>query len=436
MKSSTELKQERADLFDEMNAIMETAKAENRDFNEEENTRYDELRSEIEALDSKIERAEQIEADKRRIEEMKMQRNRQRDTRTKDEDKVKKRYSLVRAMYHAARNKPLDGVEKEMQEEAEREAEKANQVIRGIGVPSMLFAPAQRADLTAGVAATAADTIATDLGELIPFLRPRLQVQNLGATMLMDLQGDLELPRKTGETTANWTGETTAATETNPTFEKFKLSPKRLAAFTEYSLQLLRQSSIGVENMVREDLAFATQKAVDLAAINGSGSSNQPTGILNISGISSVAIGTNGGAPTRDHLVDLVAAIDTSNALMGNLSFLTTPGVKGKLMKTKTDAGSGIFVWSEGTSNLIGYNAATSTQVPSNLTKGTGTNLHAILFANWSELIVASWLGLDVIVNPYSRDTEGLIRTTVNSFWDINVRHKESFAAIVDADIS
>ena len=39
-----------------------------------------------------------------------------------------------------------------------------------------------------------------------------------------------------------------------------------------------------------------------LVSLNGSGSSGQPTGIMQTSGIGSVAIGTNGGAITVDKL--------------------------------------------------------------------------------------------------------------------------------------
>ena len=63
--------------------------------------------------------------------------------------------------------------------------------------------------------------------------------------------------------------------------------------------------------------------AIDTAAINGSGSSNQPLGILNTSGIGSVAGGTNGLAPTLDHLLDLKKEVAVDNADVASCGYLT-----------------------------------------------------------------------------------------------------------------
>lgn len=66
-------------------------------------------------------------------------------------------------------------------------------------------------------------------------------------------------------------------------------------------------------------------------------------------------------------------ALAVDNADTGNLAFLTTPGIRGVLKKTKIDAGSGQFVWGQDAQTLNGYRAAVSTQVPSDLTKGSSS---------------------------------------------------------------
>ena len=95
-----------------------------------------------------------------------------------------------------------------------------------------------------------------------------------------------------------WEGENTDNDQSDVTFDTVTLSPKRLGSFVIIGKQLIAQSSISIENLVRSRMNFSIAKAVDTAAINGSGSSNQPLGILGPSGIGSVAIGTNGGVPT------------------------------------------------------------------------------------------------------------------------------------------
>lgn len=109
------------------------------------------------------------------------------------------------------------------------------------------------------------------------------------------------------------------------------LSPKTLGAYTDISRKLLLQSSIDVESFVRDDLATVLGLEIDRVAINGSGSSNQPTGILQTSGIGSVAGGTNGAAPSYANIIDLESQVAVANADVGSLSYLTNPKVRGKL---------------------------------------------------------------------------------------------------------
>ena len=271
---------------------------------------------------------------------------------------------------------------------------------------------------------------------MIPFLDPRLQVEALGATVLTGLAGNLDIPKQSTIATAVWASEVASSTETNPTFAWLQLRPKRLTAFTPISKTLMVQSSFSIEQMVRRDLNRAIRIAWDRAAINGTGTSNQPTGILNMVGTGAVAGGTNGLAPTLSHIIDLETEIALDDADMGSLAYLTTPGIRGRLKKTeKFSSGTGMPVW-EG-SELNGYNAVVSTQVPSNLVKGaSGSVCHAIIFGNWSELILAQWGGLDITVDQYSRAKEAIVELVVHSWVDVGVRHAESFAVMKDALIA
>jgi HK97 family phage major capsid protein len=348
----------------------------------------------------------------------------------REKEKIKRKYSLTRAIHLLANQRKLDGIELEMHQEAVKEVQDRGGAIGGLGVPSLMFE--KRADLVAGTDTAGGHTVPTSTESLIPILRPRMRVESLGATVLSGLSGNLDFPKQDGASVAVWEGETDENAQSDATFKKLTMSPKRVGAFTKFSKQLLAQSSISVENFVRNDLEIAIALAVDAAAINGSGAGNQPTGLLNTTGIGSVAIGANGGAATRNQLVDLESAIAAENADEGVLAFLTTPGVRGALRKTKTDAGSGIFVWGEMANTLLGYNAQVSTQVPSNLTKGSGTNLHAMLFGDFSKLVLGNWAGLDIVIDPYTLATQAMVKVTVNSWWDIMVRYPKAFSAIKD----
>lgn len=429
MFKSDELKQQKEGKVQEMRTLSETATTEKRGFTEEERTKIEALKREIENLNTDIETALFLEKEEKRKADA-LAAQRAKDKGGKDPEKeIVEKFSFVRAIKLAAEGRSLDGAEKEMYDEATKEARESGISLSGtVRVPSFF-----KRDHTVGTNTEGGHTVETSVGELIPFLHPKMQVQGLGATMLTGLTGNLDLPRNDGAPSATWEGENDANAETNATFDKISLSPNRLGAFTDISKQLLIQSSVSIENFIRRELETAIAKAVDVAAINGSGASNQPTGILNTSGIGDVAGGTNGLAPTFDHLVDLESEVAIDNADMGALAYLTTPGIRGKLKKTKIDTGSGIFVWGQNEGGLNGYGAVVSTQVPSTLTKGSSTDCHAIIFGNWNELILAQWGGYDLVVDPYTRSKEALVVLVANSWWDIAVRHAESFAAMKDA---
>ena len=186
-----------------------------------------------------------------------------------------------------------------------------------------------------------------------------------------------------------------------------------------------------VESFVRNDLATSLALAIDSAAINGSGSSNQPTGVLNTSGIGSVVGGTNGAAPDWADIVDLESAVAIDNADMGALGFLTNAATRGKLLQTEKASGTAQYVWSD-SNTLRGYNAAVSNQVPSNGTKGTGTALSSMVFGNWNDLIIGTWGGIDINVDTSTGSASGTVRVVALQDVDIAVRHAESFAAMTD----
>ena len=404
-----------------------------RDLNEDENTEFDLLEEEITSLKAKIDRQTKFDESAKRNAGVHFSNVEQKES--KEVTRAKSEYSLVRAIGLRANGKQLDGVEAEMQQEAESEAKERGVSLEGVSLPSFMM-DLQKRDLTVGTAATAGNLVQTDLGAVVPALRPRLKVAEMGATILSGLVGNLDLPIGNGLASAAWEGENDTTAETTPSTTLLSLRPNRLAAFTDISKQLLSQSSTSVEAWVRAELSNAIARAVDAAAINGSGSSNQPTGILNTAGIGDVAIGTNGGVPTNAALIALETAIAIDNADVENMGYLLTPGVRGVLKNIALGANNAGFIWDGRNSNINGYGAEVSTQVPSTLTKGTTSGTcHAIIMGNFADLVIANWGMVDILVNPYTKAKEGLVELVVNSYWDIGVKHASSFAAIKDATL-
>ena len=352
-------------------------------------------------------------------------------------DRDIRKFSVVRAIRALAEgNRGLAAFEFECSEAVAKRLHKSPQ---GFFVPYDVMTA--KRDLTKGTPTAGGHLVATELlaSSFIELLRNKMMVRRLGAQVLGGLVGDIAVPKQTGGATAYWVGENVDVTESQQTFGQVALSPRTVGTFTDISRKLLIQSSLDVEAFVRNDLATVLALAIDAAAINGAGSgSSQPLGILQTLGIGAVAIGTEGGAPTWSHIVDLETEVSIDNADVGALAYLTNARVRGKLKKTFTNTTYGeIPVWGKGEEpgfgELNGYRAGVSNQVPSNLTKNTGSNLSAIIFGNFSDYIIGEWGAIDILIDPYTGGAAGTVRVRVLQDVDGACRRAESFAAIKDA---
>ncbi len=313
-------------------------------------------------------------------------------------------------------------------------AQKEGRASRGLTVPTdVLF---QKRDILTGTATNTAkggNLVATDLlaGSFIDVLRAKMVTAQLGATYLTGLQGNVAIPKKTGPSTAAWVAENAAPAESTnvPSFGQVTLSPKTLSGFVDFSRRLMLQSSLDIETLIRNDLASTIAVAMDSAAISGSGT-NRPTGVLNTSGIGSVTLATNGAAPTWQMVVDLVREVEIDNVDATSAGFLTNAQVKSRLARTprQTSGVEGNFILQPPFSDLYGYPLTVSQQVPSNLTKGTGTHLSAMIFGVWSDLLIGQWSGIDLMVDPYTGSSAATVRVTAFHDCDFAVRYPESFA--------
>lgn len=295
-------------------------------------------------------------------------------------------------------------------------------------------------DLLVGTPTAGGNLVATELlgSSFIDLLRNAMVLDRLGVTWLRDLNGNIAIPAQTGAASYYWFTEGNSPTESQQTIGQVTGTPKTIGVWTDYTRKLLLQSSIDVEMFVRADLAAQVGQGLQAGAI--SGAVNGPTGLLATSGIGSVAGGTNGAAPTYDHMVDLESAVANANGDQGKMAYLTNSKVRGKLRKTQEFASTnGKAVWTSmpgtpGVGEVLGYEAHVTNSVPSNLTKGTSSGIcSAVMYGNWSELLIFMWGGLDIMLDPYSLSTSGGKRVVALQDCDVAARRVASFSAMVDA---
>jgi HK97 family phage major capsid protein len=328
-------------------------------------------------------------------------------------EKEKGEYSLMRAVRDAANGK-RDTFEMRVGEEAAR----ANGIeARGLYIPAdMLMRTMSVTDTGFG-----GNTVSTNIasGSFIDILRSKSVVMAL-ATKLDGLTGNVQIPRQSGASVVYKPAEKVAITQGDVATDFITLSPNRYGASVPVTKQLLMQSSLAVENMIRNDIAAQIALAIESDVISAI-----------LAGATTVSLGTNGAVPTWQNFIDLETAVTAANADMGRLAYLINAKGRGKLKSTPKVAGFPEYIIDKDGA-INGYEQLMTNLVPSNLTKGTGTLLSAAIFGNFDDALIATWGGLDIVMDIYTQAKEGIINITADQFADYDLRHTASFAAIKD----
>lgn len=312
--------------------------------------------------------------------------------------------------------------------DAEFERECSNEILKRTGLQEAVhggfYMPMdiQKRDLTAGVATAGGNVVATNLlaNNFIDLLRARSRLAQLGATMLPGLVGNVAIPRLTGAATAYWlTNEATGITESQQTIGQLAMTPRNLGAYTELSRQLMLQSTPAAEAIVMDDLAKVLALAIDLAGLEGTGTSGQPAGISNTAGIGSVVGTSLGLAGITEFQTDCAS----SNALALNSAYLTTPGVAGLLMQRQRFASTDTPLWSGSVldGQVAGFTASTTTQMTA----------ASMIFGDFSQVVIGEWGMLEIALNPYANFTSAITGIRAIQSVDVGIRQVSAFSRAV-----
>lgn len=346
---------------------------------------------------------------------------------TPAEQKEVKRFSISKMLREAAEGRGLTGLEAEMNAEAEKEIRAAGQSPVGVGIPSFLT----RYDFNNSATSTeGAEFKATVNQSYVEGLMNNLVAAKAGAQYLNGLKGNVQFV-KGASVTASWEAEEASASTTKQTFGSVTMSPKRLGIYNGYSRDLLYQSALAVDAIIMNEMSRKHAEALDAAVFAGSGSSGQPTGIINNSGVNVVAIDTNGGPLTHALIAQLEKEVGVDNGLAGALAYVTNSKVLYKMKTTPAIAGYPEYLCKDGQTN--GYPLFITNGVPSNLTKGTTSSAcSAMVFGDFSQVVIGSWNGLQFIVDPYTSKNKGVIEVAAIAYHDVAIKHPVAFGVIKD----
>lgn len=418
-----DLNERRAVIVTEMRALTDKPSGQGGDLSAEQSTKFDGLKSELEGIEKSIGRQRLIDEAERRMKGETIA-----GTGDNKLDDALRDFSLRRAICSQVPDlaHQVDcGRERELSAEV---AKRAGRSFQGVCVP-MAVLNVERRTVTGGGGSPDAggiNLISTDLraDQFIDALRARMVVRRLGARVLSGITGNLDIPKQASAAGTSWVAEDSAISDQDPAYTKIAFTPKHCAAMSEFSRNMLLQSSPDIEQLMRMDFAKGLANALDVAAINGAGS-NDPTGILNTSGLSTVA-----GPVTWAAILSMIETVEEANT--EGTGWTTTPGMKRLLRSTpKVSSTDSVMVMQE-KDNLAGYPLLATSNVPSTL--GSPAESDALLYGDWTDLLIAVWSELDLLINPFESAAfaRGNIKVRGMMTVDLAPRHIESFVAMTN----
>lgn len=369
-------------------ALISNAEKELRKLNKEEDDELTSIKKEIADIDNQI---KGIEEENKRNYKQSIKKN------------FMEKFSLLKAINDVANNRQLDERALEVVAAGQAEMRKSGQSYSG----QIVLPVEERADIQATVATKGQENVAEDkLGILEP-LRANLVLVQAGASYMTGLIGNVSIPAYSGSNVA-WAGEIAAASDGAGTFSEVTLEPKRLTAYIDVSKQFLIQDSNSAEEMLKRDIVAAISNKLEATILGkDAGDTTKPAGLLN-------GVTADLAAPTYKDIVKMEADLEAKN-VTGDIKFIVSPSAKADLKTTDKGTDTGKYLMED--NEINGYPVLCTSAVAD---KG-------VIMANWSDLVIGQWGGIDLTVDPYTQAANGKVRLVINAYFDAKPRRADAF---------
>ena len=371
-----ELKEQRSQLKEQLDMIIDVAKIEVRSLNEEENAQVEDIRAKVIDLNAQIEALEKEE--QREAEEVKKEEKR--SNIFDNNKKTMKKQNLVKEIREAIDNR--------------QESIKLNAETRAVTVQ--------------GENGVHDEVVETEIEGILEPLYANSVLNQLGVRTYTGLpMGDIQIPLMS-KNTVKWEGETDEADATGNTFTAIKLSPKRLSAYIDISKQLLYQDTIGVENAIRRDLVRALQDKIEATLFgNEAGTTEQPAGLF------------YGKTPVQvanfADVCDFEATVENDN-VFGSMQYVMNPKAKAKFRSMIKGTNNSGFV----------YEAGEMDGTPTHVTTNVAEN--KFVYGDFTNVVVGIWNDLDLTIDTITQATKGCVRLVINAYVDFKAARNVGLA--------
>ena len=340
------------------------------------------------------------------------------EDKEKEKDKQKNRhmenFSIVKSIRSVVDNRPMDEVNQNVLNAGRKEMRDAGISFGGqIQLPlEYREEPSPSPSVTtnqAGVATYGKELIQTDKFSLMEPLTNKLVFTELGATYL-NVTNNVSVP-KMSALNAGWVGEIEDAAKTSSTFETVHYSPKRISAYIDISKTLLYQDGTGVENMIRNQIVEALAQVLESTVLGKEAETNKkPAGIFNAAGAKEL---------TFAGLVSMEKSLEEAN-VNGEFKYLVNPAIKATLRQTAVGGTKSDFRMLLDSDNEINGIPVVCTN-----------NAKGIAIADWSNLWITTFGGVDIVVDTVSQAVKNCIRIVVSMNVDAKFVRDEAVVAKV-----
>ena len=342
------------------------------------------------------------------------------EDKDKEKDKQKNRhmenFSIVKSIRSVVDNRPMDEVNQNVLNAGRKEMRDAGISFGGqIQLPLEYReepSPSPSPSVTvnqAGVDTYGKELIQTDKFSLMEPLTNKLVFTELGATYL-NVTNNVSVP-KMSALNAGWVGEIEDAAKTSSTFETVDYSPKRISAYIDISKTLLYQDGTGVENMIRNQIVEALAQVLESTVLGTEAETNKkPAGIFNAAASKDL---------TFAGLISMEKALEEAN-VNGEFKYLVNPAIKATLRQTAVGGSKSDFRMLLDSDNEINGIPVVCTN-----------NAKGIAVADWSNLWITTFGGVDIVVDTVSQAVKNCIRIVVSMNVDAKFVRDEAVVAKV-----
>ena len=371
-----------------------------------------------------------------------------------DKEKVSDRFSMRQFILDKANGKESLGAEREIIDTHSALESDSPYMARGVLLPGSVFQkkPTQSQRLlVAGTDSAGGYTIDDQLLRLVDPLDPNLPITERVTKNYTSKP--FSYPIKQTQSSASFVGETIAPSESDITFGQVKQRARTILGFTTFSRELLTQSSLDVENLVRQDLSDVITFSIERALLKATGTGNEPKGLENNSEITTITR-SSADSISVDECLQVEEALGLANVVIGDkpygennlrnqmmmrrfsLNWICSSKLRRLCKKTAYLEGGSGSLWDVGDSgnSEITIHGSGSKRDPKILEYdahvSTFSNADDMWLGNWSDLVLTYFSSIDVIVDQNSLSTQGLIRVTVSQMVDFFLRHNSSIVRL------